>query len=68
MHEAFTKWCKTNSPSAYVPNSREFYRDIIKYLHLPDGALKRQSKGYWYYTFTLTPDAKEELGVFDSIE
>jgi P4 family phage/plasmid primase-like protien len=68
LHEAFAKWCKTNSPSAYIPTSREFYRDILKYLHLPDGSLKKCIHGNYFYTFTLTPDAKEELGYFDSIE
>lgn len=68
MHQAFAKWCKTNSPSGYIPTAKEFYRDILKYLHLPDGSLKRCVKGVWHYTFTLTPNAKEELGYFDSIE
>lgn len=68
LHEAFTRWCRSNAPSAYVPSKKEFYRDILKYLHLPDKSLKRWLHGYEYYTFTLTADAKEELGVFDSLE
>lgn len=68
IHEIFAKWCKINAPSAYIPNAREFYRDILQYKHLPDGALVKTLHGYNYYLFTLTPDAKEEFFKFDTIE
>jgi P4 family phage/plasmid primase-like protien len=69
LHRIFAEWCRVNAPSAYIPNEREFYRDILQYKRLPDGALKKKvHPGVWYYTFTLTPDAKEEFGVFDSVE
>lgn len=69
LHEVFARWCRTNAPSAYIPNEREFYRDILQYKHLPDGALKKKFHGgIWYYTFTLTPDAKEEYNIFDSTD
>lgn len=68
IHEAFAKWCKTNAPSAYMPSSREFYRDILQYTKQPDGAFIKKLHGYEYYLFTLTPDAKKEFYKFDEIE
>ena len=68
VHEVFAKWCKINAPSAYVPTAREFYRDILQYKHLPDGALWKLYKGYQFYTFTLTADTKEEFYKFDTVE
>lgn len=68
IHEVFAKWCKVNAPSAYIPTAREFYRDILQYKHLPDGALVKTLHGYNYYLFTLTQDAKAEFYKFDTIE
>ena len=68
VHEAFIQWCKTNAPSAYMPSSREFYRDILQYTKQPDGAFIKKLHGYEYYLFTLTPDAKKEFYKFDEIE
>lgn len=68
VHEVFAKWCKINAPSAYIPTAREFYRDILQYKHLPDGALWRLYGGYQFYTFTLTADTKEEFYKFDTAE
>lgn len=66
MHDAFQKWCKNNAPSAYIPSARDFYKDILRYKKRD--TLLRVYQGRRYYTFTLTPDAKAELYMFDSIE
>ena len=68
MHDAFVKWCKANVPSAYIPSARDFYRDILQFKGLPDGALKRVYSGRRFYTFTLTLDAKAEFYKFDTVQ
>lgn len=67
LHRVFADWCRVNAPSAYIPNAREFYRDILQYKKRCDGDMIKIFDGYQYYTFTLTPDAKEQFHVYDNI-
>lgn len=67
MHRVFVDWCRINAPSAYIPGTRDFYRDILQYKQLPDGSLIKIWHGHRYYTFTLTLDAKEQFHVYDNV-
>jgi phage/plasmid-associated DNA primase len=67
LHRVFTDWCRVNAPSAYIPNAREFYRDILQYKKRCDGDMIKIFDGYQYYTFTLTLDAKQQFCIIDNV-
>lgn len=66
IHEAFRQWCFDNSGS-YVPKVPEFRKEIAGHIGCDENMLRRQLHGYWYYAFTLTDEAKQAYGMFDSL-
>lgn len=67
IHEAFRQWCFDNSGS-YVPKVPAFRKEIAGHIGCDESMLRRQLHGYWYYVFTLTDEAKQAYGMFDSIQ
>lgn len=66
IHEAFRQWCFDNSGS-YVPKVPAFRKEIAGHIGCDENMLRRQLHGYWYYVFTLTDEAKQSYGMFDSL-
>lgn len=66
IHEAFRQWCFDNSGS-YVPKVPAFRKEIAGHIGCDENMLRRQLHGYWYYVFTLTDEAKQAYGMFDSL-
>ena len=67
IHEAFRQWCFDNSGN-YVPKVPAFRKEIAGHIGCDESMLRRQLHGYWYYVFTLTDEAKQAYGMFDSIQ
>ncbi len=66
IHEAFRQWCFENSGS-YVPKVPAFRKEISGHIGCDESMLRRKSGGYWFYVFTLTDEAKQAYGMFDSL-
>ncbi len=71
LYEAFKRWCFSNG-ERYTPKKREFRESICNFYGVEptkEGHDKIQKKvqGNWYYLHTLTPESKQDLGMFDSV-
>ena len=71
LYEAFKRWCFNNS-ERYTPRKREFRESICNFYGVeptPEGHAKIETKvnGNRYYKHTLTLEAKQELGMLDSV-
>ena len=63
---AFLMWARSCNYKS-LPTVREFRTSLCQYVGADIDTIERKSNGKRYYIYTLTDEAKQEIGVFDSI-
>ena len=66
LFNAFLTWAR-NCNYRTLPTLKEFKTSISQYTGLDINDLERKSNGDRYYIYTLTDEAKREMGLFDSV-